>query len=146
MKKMLIEKSEAKKICDFLISLELRNRVSRLRNKLIKELEGISNSFEEDRIALCKEYSKKDEENNPIIDGETYVIDDVTSFNDELVTLQKEVVAIDIDEYDSNYEPLFTYLESSDFDVTLSYERALLYDKLLTTWENAVSNKNTEVQ
>ena len=114
--------------------------------QLIKELEGISNSFEEDRIALCKEYSKKDEENNPIIDGETFVIDDVISFNDELVILQKEVVAIDSDEYDSNYEPLFTYLESSDFDVTLSYERALLYDKLLTAWEYAVSNKNTEVQ
>ena len=145
MKKMLIEKNEAQKIGEFLISLELRNKVSRLRNKLIKELDGISNSFEEERIALCKEYSKKDEENNPIIDGETYVIDDVTSFNDELVTLQKEVVAIDIDEYDSNYEPLFTYLESSDFDVTLSYERAFLYDKLLTMWECAVSNKNMEV-
>lgn len=146
MKKMLIEKSEAKKICDFLISLELRNRASRLRNKLIKEFEGVTNSFEEDRIALCKEYSKKDEENNPIIDGEAYVIDDVATFNNELVTLQKEVVAIDIDEYDSNYEPLFTYLESSDFDVALSYERAVLYDKLLNMWECAVSNKNMEVE
>lgn len=144
MKKLVIQKQEAQPLIDFLTRIELKNKVSRLRNKLNKKLSTIATELEEDRIELCKEYSNKDEYGKPIITDDQYQVDDVKGLNKDIQDLFKEQVAVEVGEYSSNFQPLFEYLDSEAFDMTLSGSDANCYDRLLDIWEEAQEEKGEE--
>lgn len=137
MKKLVLLKSEAQPLVEFLQELELKNKVSRLRNKFIKKLAAIQKEVEEDRVELAKEHSKKDEEGEPVTVDEQFEIEDQEAFAKELNELFLEEVAIDSGEYSNNFKPLFDYLDSEEFDMPLSGIDANRYDRLLDIWEEA---------
>lgn len=144
MKKMIIKKEEAQPLAEFLQNLELKNKVSRLRNKLIKKLTVIATEMEEDRVNLCKEHAEKDEQGEAIIEDDQYKVEDLETLNKEIQELYHEEVAVEAGEYSSNFQPLFDYLDSESFDMPLSGVDANRYDRLLDIWEDAQEEKEEE--
>ena len=144
MNKMIFNKGEAQVFSQFLIKLELRNKTSRLRNKLAKKLDAITVELEEERIELLKELAIKDENGEPVIveinGQQSYDVQDKDELANQINELRNEKVAVEVGEYSSNFAPLFEYLDSEEFDMILSGQDALIYDELLTIWEDA----NTE--
>lgn len=146
MNKLIIKKNEAQLMIEFLMKLTLRNRVSRLRNKLAKKLQTILTEYEEERVELAKEFANKDEKGEPIVNGDSYDISDLDGFKAEFISLGEEQVAIEVGEYSNNFSPLFEFLDSPEFDLEMSGQDAIVYDRLLDMWEevNADDNSNNE--
>lgn len=138
MKKLIIEKQEAQPLAEFLLKVELKNKVSRLRNKLNRKLTDIANETEEERIELCKEHADKDEKGEAIVNDGQYQIADYEALNKDVLDLYREQVVVEGGEYSSNFQPLFEYLDSEAFDMTLSGLDANCYDRLLDIWEAAM--------
>lgn len=144
MKKLVLRKEEAQPLAEFLQKLELKNKVSRLRNKFIKKLTAIATETEEDRVALCKEHAEKDSDGEAIIEEDQYKVLDLEALNKEIQELYHEEVAVEAGEYSSNFQPLFDYLDSESFDMPLSGVDANRYDRLLDIWEDAQTEKEEE--
>lgn len=137
MKKLIIEKQEAQPLAEFLLKVALKNKISRLRNKLNKKLMEIAKETEEERVELCKEHADKDEKGEAIVNDGNYQVADFEALNKDIQDLYKEKVAVAMGEYSSNFQPLFEYLDSEAFDMTLSGADANCYDRLLDIWEDA---------
>ena len=144
MKKLIIEKQEAQPLVEFLQKPELKNKVARLRNKFIKQLKAIVAELDEERIDLCKEHADKDENGEAIVNDNQYQVQDLEALNADIQDLYKEEVAIEVGEYSNNFEPLFEYLESDDFDYPLSGQDDACYNRLLDIWEDAQEDKEGE--
>lgn len=135
MKKLILQKSEAQPLVEFLQKPELKNKMARLRNKFIKKLTTIVVELDEDRIELCKEHADKDEDGEVVINDGQYQVQDLKALNADIHELYKEKIAIELGEYSNNLEPLFDYLESDEFDYPLSGQDDACYNRLLDVWE-----------
>ena len=144
MKKLVLQKVEAQPLADFLQKPELKNKVARLRNKFVKRLTAIEAELDEERIELCNEHADKDENGEAIVNDNRYQVQDIKALNVDLQELYKEKVAIEVGEYSNNFEPLFEYLESDDFDYPLSGQDDACYNLLLDIWEDAQEDKEEE--
>lgn len=144
MEKLILQKSEAQPLAEFLQKPELKNKVARLRNKFVKKLTAIVEELDEERIELCKEHADKDEKGEAIVNDNQYQVQDVEALNAEIQELYAEEVAIEMGEYSSNFEPLFEYLESDAFDYPLSGKDDACYNRLLDMWEDAQEDKEEE--
>ena len=140
MKKLVFKKEEAQPLVAFLQEITLKNKVSRLRNKLIKKLTEIANETDEERIDLCKEHAEKDENGEAIVEDDQYKVEDLEALNKEIQDLFQEEVAVEVGEYSSDFSPLFNYLDSEAFDMELSGVEANRYDRLLDIWETSQSS------
>ena len=138
MKKLVFKKEEAQPLMNFLATVKLKNKNSRLRNKLNKKFGEVATELDEDRLALCKEHAEKDEKGEPVVVDDEYKVLDVSALNEQIVELFSEEVYIEVGEYSSNFEPLFAYLDSEEFDMLLSGQEANCYDRLLDIWEAAM--------
>lgn len=144
MKKLILQKQEAQPLVDFLQKPELKNKVARLRNKLVKKLTAIVAELDEERIDLCKEHSDKDDKGEAIVNDNQYQVQDLEALNTDIQDLYKEEVAIEVGEYSNNFEPLFEYLESDEFDYPLSGQDDACYNRLLDMWEDAQEDNEEE--
>ena len=144
MKKLVLQKVEAQPLAEFLQKPELKNKVARLRNKFVKKLTAIVAELDEERIELCKEHADKDENGEAIVNDNQYQVQDLEALNADIQDLYKEEVAIEVGEYSNNFEPLFEYLESDDFDYPLSGQDDACYNRLLDIWEDAQEDKEGE--
>lgn len=144
MKKLILQKSEAQPLVEFLQKPELKNKVARLRNKFVKKLTAITTELDEERIDLCKEHADKDENGEAIVNDNQYQVQDLETLNADIQDLYKEEVAIEVGEYSNNFEPLFEYLESDAFDFLLSGQDDACYNRLLDMWEDAQEDKEEE--
>ena len=144
MKKLVLQKVEAQPLVEFLQKPELKNKVARLRNKFVKKLTAIVEELDEERIELCKEHADKDENGEAIVNDNQYQVQDMEALNADIQDLYKEEVAIEVGEYSNNFEPLFEYLESDEFDYPLSGQDDACYNRLLDMWEAAQEEKEEE--
>ena len=143
MQKLVLSKSEAQPLVEFLQKPEMKNKMARLRSKLVKKLTMIVAELEEERVELCKEHSDKDEQGEAITANDQYQVQDMEALNADIQDLYKEEVAIEVGEYSNNFEPLFEYLESDAFDYPLSGQDDACYNRLLDIWE-AAQEENKE--
>lgn len=138
MKEMVIYKSEAQPLVEFLQKVELKNKVARSRSKLVKVLSSIVTELDDDRIALCKEHATKDEDGEAItVDGQ-YDVKDLDALQADLYELYQEEVDISVGKYSNDYSILFDYLDSEEFDYPLSGLDDSCYNRLLNIWEDAM--------
>lgn len=144
MNKLVLRKSEAQPLVEFLQQPEMKNKMARLRSKLVKKLTMIVAEMEEERVALCKEHSDKDEQGEAIIANDQYQVQDMEALNADIQELYNEEVAIEVGEYSNNFEPLFEYLESDAFDYPLSGQDDACYNRLLDIWEVAQEETKEE--
>lgn len=144
MKKLILQKTEAQPLMEFLQKPELKNKMARLRNKFVKKLTAIVAELDEERIELCKEHADKDENGEAIVNDNQYQVQDLEALNADIQDLYKEKVAIEVGEYSNNFEPLFDYIESDEFDYPLSGQDDACYNRLLDMWEDAQEDNEEE--
>ena len=144
MKKLVIQKQEAQPLMEFLQKPDMKNKIARLRNKLVKKLIIIVTETDEERIELCKEHADKDEKGEAITNDNQYQVQDIEALNKDIQELYNEEVAIEVGEYSNNFEPLFVYLESDAFDYPLSGQDDACYNRLLDIWEDAQEDEEEE--
>jgi len=92
---MQLKNSEINGLAGFLAAEKLGGKASRMRTKFLKLLNESINETEEFRKELLEKYSKKDDEGNALIEDNSYVIEDVETFNKEYLELMNEYFVID---------------------------------------------------
>lgn len=93
--KIEIENGKLKPIGDFLYSLKLVRKQSRMRRRLIRLLDEKNKIYLEDRKELQEEHANKDEEGKAIIKDDKYDIPDMVAFSDDLKELNQEKYVIE---------------------------------------------------
>lgn len=144
-REMVFEKQAIGPMVEFLQELELKNKVSRLRNKLIKKMALIVEEMEEDRVELCKEHSEKDEKGEALVVDGKYQVLNLNALDKDINELFSEKVVIESGEYSNDYSPLFNFLDSENFNEELSGIKANRYDLLLDIWEDSEITENEEI-
>ena len=131
---------------NFLTSLELKNKKSRNRSKLVNLLMDVVKQYQKDLDSLSDEYSLKDEDNKTVPSdngqGNKIIPGKEAEYLEQLNELQNEVVAIDGGVYASNIDALYSDLLI--LDKNLSEGEAVVYDRLLDEYEtnNSIKGDN----
>jgi hypothetical protein len=91
---------EAEAFAQFLLTLELAGKQSRMRTKFCKILGDKMKDVDDDRVALAKEYAKKDANGEPMMitreDGsQVFDMEDLDAFNREYFILTREELIVD---------------------------------------------------
>jgi len=92
---MQLKNSEISGLAEFLAKEKLGGKASRMRTKFLKILNEAINETESFRKELIDKHSKKDDEGNALIENNSYVLEDVETFNKEYVELMSEEFIID---------------------------------------------------
>ncbi|MFS4464737.1 hypothetical protein ACMFKE_04960 [Staphylococcus haemolyticus] len=115
----------------FLYDLKLKPQLSRHRTKLIKLLDDKIKDLTESSTELIKQYAKKDDNDNPIINGNLIEFDNATNriaFEKEDAILANEVSHINLEEYPNVYDAIKQAL--SELDIELDKEKANTFELL----------------
>ena len=80
---------------NYLYSLKLVRKQSRMRRRLIKLLNERNEVYVEDRKELQEEHANKDEDGKAIINDGNYDIPDMVAFSNDLKELNKEKLVIE---------------------------------------------------
>lgn len=126
-----IKNLELEHIRKFLFELKLKASLSRHRTKFIKLLDERIKDYQDSGFELLKEFAKKDESGNPIIENNTVGFDNLNdriNYQKEEAVLLNEIVKINLDEYPNIYNSLKQVL--SEIDIELNKEDANSYDVL----------------
>lgn len=136
-KSIKIKNTEIIPTFEFLQDLELLAKASRGRNRLQARLAEKNKEFANDLMDIQKEYFKTDDDGELITeDGKNLVPiegSDLQEFNDKVYELNEEKAEIIFGEDSDKLEALFAALD--DLQVPLSGQKALVYDMLMTTYE-----------
>lgn len=136
-KSIKIKNTEIIPTFEFLQDLELLAKASRGRNRLQARLAEKSKEFANDLMDIQKEYFKTDSKGELITeDGKNLVPiegSDLQEFNDKVYELNDESAEIIFGEDSDKLEALFVALD--DLQIPLSGQKALIYDMLMTTYE-----------
>lgn len=136
-KSIKIKNTEIIPTFEFLQDLELLAKASRGRNRLQARLAEKSKEFANDLVDIQKEYFKTDSGGELITeDGKNLIPiegSDLQEFNNKVYELNDESAEIIFGEDSDKLEALFAALD--DLQVPLSGQKALIYDMLMTSYE-----------
>ena len=136
-KSIKIKNTEIIPTFEFLQDLELLAKASRGRNRLQARLAEKNKEFANDLMDIQKEYFKTNDDGDLITeDGKNLVPiegSDLQEFNDKVYELNDESAEIIFGEDSDKLEALFAALD--DLQVPLSGQKALIYDMLMTAYE-----------
>ena len=128
---------------NFLTSLELKNKKSRNRSKLVNLMLDVFKEYQKDLDKLSDEYSFKDEDGKVVPSengsGNKIIPGKEAEYAKQFNELQNEVVAIEGGVYVSNINALYSDLLT--VDKSLSENEAVVYDRLLDEYETNDSIK-----
>lgn len=140
MKELKFLKQELAPVRDILLGLKLKGKSSRLRMKLVREINTHIEEFTTDEKQLFEEYVLKGEDGEPLkikkeVDGDTkelFDFDDEPKFLEELQVLHTESISIEADQLKDSIEVILEALDQSEEELSgleaLSHD--LLYEKL----------------
>jgi hypothetical protein len=136
-KSIKIKNTEIIPTFEFLQDLELLAKASRGRNRLQARLAEKNKEFANDLMDIQKEYFKTNDDGDLITeDGKNLVPiegSDLQEFNDKVYELNDESAEIIFGEDSDKLEALFAALD--DLQTPLSGQKALIYDMLMTAYE-----------
>ena len=136
-KSIKIKNTEIIPTFEFLHDLELLAKASRGRNRLQARLSEKNKEFANDLMDIQKEYFKTNSEGELITeDGKNLVPiegSDLQEFNNKVYELNDESAEIIFGEDSDKLEALFAALD--DLQIPLSGQKALIYDMLMTAYE-----------
>ena len=132
---MKLKNSEINGLAEFLSKEKLGGKTSRMRTKFLKILNEAINETESFRKELIDKHSKKDDEGNALIENNSYVLEDVETFNKEYVELMSEDFIID--ETESKRE-LLQHVKRILENTNTEFEgvKAFQYDAWCEAFEN----------
>lgn len=140
MKELKFLKQELAPVRDILLGLKLKGKSSRLRMKLVREINTHIEEFTSDEKQLFEEYVLKGKDGEPLkvkkeVDGEIkelFDFDDEPKFLEELQVLHTESISIEADQLKDSIEVILDALDQSEDELSgleaLSHD--LLYEKL----------------
>lgn len=145
MKELKFLKQELAPVRDILLGLKLKGKSSRLRMKLVREINAYIEEFTSDEKQLFEEYVLKGKDGEPLkvkkeVDGEIKEIfdfDDEPKFLEELHVLHTESISIEADQLKDSIEVILDALDQSEEE--LSGLEALSHDLLYEKLEKAIS-------
>lgn len=136
-KSIKIKNTEIIPIFEFLQDLELLAKASRGRNRLQARLAEKNKEFANDLMDIQKEYFKTNSDGELITeDGKNLIPiegSDLQEFNNKVYELNDESAEIIFGEDSDKLEALFVALD--DLQIPLSGQKALIYDMLMTSYE-----------
>lgn len=136
-KSIKIKNTEIIPTFEFLQDLELLAKASRGRNRLQARLAEKNKEFANDLMDIQKEYFKTNGDGELITeDGKNLIPiegSDLQEFNNKVYELNDESAEIIFGEDSDKLEALFAALD--DLQVPLSGQKALIYDMLMTAYE-----------
>lgn len=136
-KSIKIKNTEIIPTFEFLQDLELLAKASRGRNRLQARLAEKNKEFANDLMDIQKEYFKTNSDGELITeDGKNLVPiegSDLQEFNYKVYELNDENSEIIFGEDSDKLEALFAALD--DLQIPLSGQKALIYDMLMTAYE-----------
>lgn len=136
-KSIKIKNTEIIPTFEFLQELELLPKASRGRNRLQKRLEEKNKEFANDLTDIQKEYFKTNSEGELITeDGKNLIPiegSDLQELEYKVEELNNESAEIIFGEDSDKLEALFAGLD--DLQIPLSGQKALVYDMLMTAYE-----------
>ena len=120
-----------------IIAKKLPIKLSYAISKNMTTLENVAKVIDDDRIKLAQTYAEKNEDGSPKVINNSYVIDDIESFNKELSEYYKTEIDIDICKVNSSIldkldDPKYDVLSPSEI-MTLQF---MLEDGIPDTSEN----------
>ena len=120
-----------------IIAKKLPIKLSYAISKNMTTLEDEAKVIDDNRIKLAQTYAEKNEDGSPKVINNSYVIDDIESFNKELSEYYKTETDIDICKVNSS---ILDKLEDSKYDVLSPSEimvlQFMLEDDIPDTTEN----------
>lgn len=145
MKELKFLKQELAPVRDILLGLKLKGKSSRLRMKLVREINTHIEEFTSDEKQLFEEYVLKGKDGEPLkvkkeVDGEIkelFDFDDEPKFLEELQVLHTELISIEVDQLKDSIEVILDALDQSEEE--LSGLEALSHDLLYEKLEKAIS-------
>ena len=136
-KSIKIKNTEIIPTFEFLQDLELLAKASRGRNRLQARLAEKNKEFADDLMDIQKEYFKTNSDGELITEDGTNLIpiegSDLQEFNNKVYELNDENAEIIFGEDSDKLEALFAALD--DLQIPLSGQKALIYDMLMTAYE-----------
>lgn len=126
-----IKNSDLVQTKSFLYDLKLKPQLSRHRTKLIKLLDDKIKDLTESSTELIKQYAKKDDNGNPIINDQMVEFDTVENrieFQKEDTILANEICKINLEEYPNVYDAIKQAL--SELDIELDKDKANTFELL----------------
>lgn len=147
MEKMLeFKNNELAVMINFLGNLQLKNKYSLARTKLIKLLNAKYEEFISDIKELREPYFEKDENGNlKVNDDQKYIYTDKVTDKDKhslteaLDELDNEQITIDFTEYSKKLKDLYEALVS--YDIPFSGQDAVAYENLVDQLDNNYRNE-----
>lgn len=132
--KIEIENGKLKLIGDFLYSLKLVRKQSRMRRRLIKLIDERNKIYLEDRKELQEEHANKDDEGKAIIKDEKYDIPDMVAFSDSLKELNEEKYVIEGGDHREMIRTMKVILKNLE-DEEYEAQESEIYDYLCDQFE-----------
>lgn len=123
----------------FMKSLAMEGRPTRGKQKFVERLIEKNNEFFDQEKELVKPYCELDGDENPIIEGNNYLLkEDISDEEKEQMGKQRkelaeEIAEISFVEYSNKYEALFETL--SEWPKEIAAEYSYIYDVLMDEYE-----------
>ncbi|MDR2976852.1 MAG: DUF1617 family protein [Streptococcaceae bacterium] len=133
---------ELKPFGEFLANLQLKNKASRARSKLVQKIESKLQEYSNDQNEIIEKYGEHDDSGNLIRDGNGQVIwrdGKINEVNKALQELNEEQTYLNIDEYRPNIKFLTVALDSLDQE--FSAQEATIYDRIMDILEEETKEK-----
>lgn len=140
MKELKFMKTELTPVRDILASFKLKGKSSRLRMRLLGEVENHIEAYMKEEQLLLKEYALADENGELVkikveVDGqmiETYDFEDEEAFMSELKILRNEFITIDHEKFKEELEIVLEAIDNSEIELSgqEAVAHSLLYDKI----------------
>lgn len=140
---MKFENIEIESLAEFLFSLKLRGKHSRMRTRFLKALNTHLESFYEERTNLIKEYAQINEDGTPkLVEGSEKDVlikqDKLEEFSDELSMLYQEEIIIE--ESETNEVMILSVADSVlNSDIEVSELESIMYDNWCEKFEKAIA-------
>lgn len=136
MKELTFMKSELASVRGILLSFKLKGKQSRLRMRLVREIDSALAELDKEEQLLLDENALKDDQGEFIkikreVNGQMldyYDFDDESAFIKEMKLLHDEPVVVDQEKFKEELEVILTAID--EFDGELSGQEAIAHDLL----------------
>lgn len=136
MKELTFMKSELASVRGILLSFKLKGKQSRLRMRLVREIDSAITELDKEEQLLLDENALKDDQGEFVkikreVNGQMldyYDFDDEAAFIKEMKLLHDEPVVVDQEKFKEELEVILTAID--EFDGELSGQEAIAHDLL----------------
>jgi len=136
MKELVFRKSELSSVKGILLSFKLKGKQSRLRMRLVREIDSAITELDKEEQLLLDENALKDDQGEFVkikreVNGQMldyYDFDDEAAFIREMKLLFEEPVVVDQEKFKEELEMILTAIDESDGE--LSGQEAIAHDLL----------------